>query len=411
MRIEKIEIQKISVGQRFRQDLGKDPEGRSSLAALEKSIRENGLLHPLVVAAVDDGSYRLLAGHRRLEACKNLGWKEVPCHVFPSSLTSLQRRIIELIENFDRKDLTWQEEVRLRAEIDRLQKEVYGERGPGRPRKDAEGGWSTGQTAELLGVTERTIQKDTELLSALEAFPEIFKDVKTREEAERKLSRLKAGRRLVASIGGEETEEETMNKEAAKKLWRQADWTDYHEKIRAWNPNLVILLKRVSEDEYEDILSIVELRGWIVAPFEIPNSRMIIWTWPVKTWTDPQILQENFRVFYYAKIKNPVLAKIGRSAIFSFKQIPQSVRTSPDEVPIEFWEAVLDTFCWQDARVWIPYEKDGNVLLAALNLTGRVSALAFGEDPGGYAIYCDKIDSMPFGAYTSYPLVPGAEEE
>jgi ParB family chromosome partitioning protein len=44
------------------------------LAGLRHSIRDIGLLHPIVVS--QDGL--LLAGRRRLEACKMLGWQEIP---------------------------------------------------------------------------------------------------------------------------------------------------------------------------------------------------------------------------------------------------------------------------------------------------------------------------------------------
>jgi ParB family chromosome partitioning protein len=60
----------IRVGKRHRRDLG-DIEG------LAASISDIGLLNPITVD--EDG--RLLAGARRLAACKQLGWKEIPVNV------------------------------------------------------------------------------------------------------------------------------------------------------------------------------------------------------------------------------------------------------------------------------------------------------------------------------------------
>jgi ParB family transcriptional regulator, chromosome partitioning protein len=60
-------ISKITVGARHRRDMG-------DLASLARSIRDIGLLHPIVVS--QDGL--LLAGGRRLEACKMLGWQDIP---------------------------------------------------------------------------------------------------------------------------------------------------------------------------------------------------------------------------------------------------------------------------------------------------------------------------------------------
>ena len=62
-------IEKIQIG-RYRKDLG-------DLRTLAESISEVGLLHPVVVTP--EG--RLIAGQRRLEACRTLGWTEVPVTV------------------------------------------------------------------------------------------------------------------------------------------------------------------------------------------------------------------------------------------------------------------------------------------------------------------------------------------
>ncbi|SEB85835.1 chromosome partitioning protein, ParB family [Rhizobiales bacterium GAS191] len=60
-------ISEIVVGVRLRRDLG-------DIASLAASIADIGLLHPIVVS--QDGL--LLAGERRLEACRLLGWETVP---------------------------------------------------------------------------------------------------------------------------------------------------------------------------------------------------------------------------------------------------------------------------------------------------------------------------------------------
>jgi ParB family chromosome partitioning protein len=60
----------IRVGKRHRRDMG-------DIAGLAASISDIGLLNPITVD--EDG--RLLAGARRLVACKRLGWKEIPVNV------------------------------------------------------------------------------------------------------------------------------------------------------------------------------------------------------------------------------------------------------------------------------------------------------------------------------------------
>lgn len=69
-RFEKIPIDKIRKGSRIREDPG-------NLELLAKTISPLGLLQPIVVQQEDDGTYTLLVGKRRVEACKLLRWKEI----------------------------------------------------------------------------------------------------------------------------------------------------------------------------------------------------------------------------------------------------------------------------------------------------------------------------------------------
>ena len=63
-------IDSIIVGERFRKDMGDVDTLASSIAAL-------GLLQPIAISP--DG--RLLAGERRLRACRQLGWTTVPVSI------------------------------------------------------------------------------------------------------------------------------------------------------------------------------------------------------------------------------------------------------------------------------------------------------------------------------------------
>jgi len=90
-------------------DAGENPlrlEGENKgIAELTESIRRIGLINPLVVAPGSDGDrYRLIAGHRRLAACRRAGLKEVQVRIIEGE----QREICEiaLAENLFRKDLS-----------------------------------------------------------------------------------------------------------------------------------------------------------------------------------------------------------------------------------------------------------------------------------------------------------------
>lgn len=75
-----------------------------ALAELADSIREFGILQPLVVRPLAEGQYELIAGERRLRAAKLAGLAEVPATVRAASAqASLE---MALIENVQREDIT-----------------------------------------------------------------------------------------------------------------------------------------------------------------------------------------------------------------------------------------------------------------------------------------------------------------
>jgi ParB family chromosome partitioning protein len=78
------------------------------LSGLKTSIKEKGVIEPLVVKEVD-GLYILIAGERRYRACIELGLEKIPCVIRESDDQDTLE--IALIENLQRKDLTAFEEA------------------------------------------------------------------------------------------------------------------------------------------------------------------------------------------------------------------------------------------------------------------------------------------------------------
>lgn len=78
------------------------------LDELAESIATHGILHPLVVRKTE-GGYQLVAGERRLRACKKLGWETVPAIV--KELDDRLTAEMALIENLQRRDLHFFEEA------------------------------------------------------------------------------------------------------------------------------------------------------------------------------------------------------------------------------------------------------------------------------------------------------------
>lgn len=80
-----------------------------ALSELADSIREHGVLQPLIVRPLSDGSYQLVAGERRWRASRLAGLSEVP--VIVRALTDSEVAVIALIENLQREDLNPIEEA------------------------------------------------------------------------------------------------------------------------------------------------------------------------------------------------------------------------------------------------------------------------------------------------------------
>ena len=81
----------------------------NELAELAASIKENGLLQPLVVRPAGNGRYELVAGERRFRSVQRLGWTEVPVLVREVEDDALL--VLALVENLQREELNPMEEA------------------------------------------------------------------------------------------------------------------------------------------------------------------------------------------------------------------------------------------------------------------------------------------------------------
>ena len=166
-------IDQIQVGQRHRKDMGDIPD-------LAASIKELGLLQPIVVLP----DYRLVAGQRRLEAMKSLGWIEVPAVIASDLDDALCLLQAERDENQCRKDFARSEAVALGRAIEAIEapkaKQRQVERG-GRPKNTggklppvSDRGKTRDKVGEAVGMSGRSYDKVKAVVAAAEADPERF---------------------------------------------------------------------------------------------------------------------------------------------------------------------------------------------------------------------------------------------
>ena len=92
-----VNINDIKIKKRVRRDLG-------DLEALKNSLRTYGLLNPITI----NGKYELIAGERRLQAAKQLGWTNINA-VVQNNLSEIEELEMELEENNQRKEFTSEE--------------------------------------------------------------------------------------------------------------------------------------------------------------------------------------------------------------------------------------------------------------------------------------------------------------
>lgn len=85
------------------------------LRELSASIREQGIIQPLVVSTMKNGRYELIAGERRLRACKLAEFVEVPAYI--KDVDDEKLLALSLLENIQREDLNAIEEARAYQEL------------------------------------------------------------------------------------------------------------------------------------------------------------------------------------------------------------------------------------------------------------------------------------------------------
>jgi ParB family chromosome partitioning protein len=163
-------IRQITVGARRRE--------LRPLQELKGSIQEIGLLNPITLATAP-GGYRLVAGYHRLEACRDLGWTNIPAVVV--TLDKLRTELAEIDENIIRNEgsaLERMEEMKRRKEIyEALHPATKhgGDRGNqhtgGKPRQVADSATClpsfAADTAAKTGASERAVRENVQAVTNL----------------------------------------------------------------------------------------------------------------------------------------------------------------------------------------------------------------------------------------------------
>lgn len=147
-------------------------------AALAPAISASGLLHPIHVRVVGN-RYRLVAGRKRLEAVRLLGWDAIPITI-STAKTDDEARLEEVMENLGRFDLVKLDRAQHLYELKQVYERLHPEAKHGGDRKseiktqnlrlDPDGSEVFGfaaATAEKIGLSRRSIELAVKLWSDL----------------------------------------------------------------------------------------------------------------------------------------------------------------------------------------------------------------------------------------------------
>lgn len=163
-----LKISEVQIGQRVRDEYG-------DMESLGNSIKEHGLLHPIVV----DSNYNLIAGCRRLLACERIGLKEIEAKVL-ADISEKELRVLELEENIRRKDLTELEKSKNLVELAEIKEQELKEKAEnefctdsvrkiGRPKEAA----SLGSIASEIGIPKQSLYDAKQHVAAVTEYPEL----------------------------------------------------------------------------------------------------------------------------------------------------------------------------------------------------------------------------------------------
>lgn len=120
--------------------------------ALAASIRENGLLQPITVRPMADGTFQIVAGECRTRACKQLGLATIKAIVV--EIDETDRDILAIIENLQRRDVTVIEQAR-----------AY--------QRMLSQGWTVEDLAKRLGIAPYRVTERTQLLNARREYQDL----------------------------------------------------------------------------------------------------------------------------------------------------------------------------------------------------------------------------------------------
>jgi len=447
---------------RIRREYGDIPD-------LAKNIRENGLMHPLVVYSPKlQPPYRLLAGGRRLLACIYLKMTEVSVRIYDKEKDEKELLAIEFFENLKRQNLTHAEEVIMKEKLNNLLISIHGEKVG---KKADSKGHSAADLAKALGQSKATLSIDMKLARALRQLPELQLHKATNKTAAitplSRFDQVVTNKATVDARKAKQAVKPSADRPAIAKLVEKGTVLDdlinaYHcgdffeNKLVPGQFSLIevdpvygIDLPRMRkaeeksrlESEYAEI-SGPEYLGFLQNLLETcfklaaEDCWLILWCGPQwlahatlamdkagffpckipaiwkkgnsmgQSFSPDTNLGNSYEMFIYGRKGKSRLRQLGRSNIFDFNGVPRSKRIHDTERPREMMKEILSTFAWPEANVLVPFAGSGNTIVSAFEL--GMTAVGFDLSREYYEAYVSRVIREDALAKAQVPTVDPA---
>lgn len=219
----------------------------SSLQELANSIKEHGIIQPLVLRKLGE-KYEIIAGERRYKAAKIAGLTQVPAII--TEMNDQQSAEVAIVENIQRKDLNAIEEAKsYRALLDK-------------------GFLTQEELAKKMGVSQSAISNKLRLLSLADAVQNALMEGKISERHARSLLQIEDSEKQVEWLNRIITERLTV-KDLEKKIKNQKKEEAPLIKI---NPNIEEIINNATDilDQKEEVK--IETPEVPAPPEKLPNK-------------------------------------------------------------------------------------------------------------------------------------------
>ena len=438
--VKKIKTADIIKGFRYRSAGDDTDEARrthyaSTIESLADSIKQSGLIHPIAVREPEPGyegysmasKYELLAGGRRLEAITTiLHWEEVMATIYRHDITDMDKKIIELFENIERKDFSYAAEVALTGRLHKLMQEVHGE-----GKRGQKLGHSLRDTAAMLNRSVGSVAADIELAGAIEAIPDLgkmrnrteaiktVKSVKRSIETGRTADQIKkhlelsttplavAKKRLIDSfiVGDFLKFASDIQDESADLIEIDPPYAIGYDKQTSTDTEIKVIGTKYNEWDSETYISkmktviehayrigardswvvlwhATEYRDQMKAILEKAGYRVAkvpaIWTKAEQgSCAHPELeMSSNYEAFLYGRKGAAQIILKGRSNVFTNARVKTSEKICVAEKPIGLMEDIYKILTRPGSTILIPFLGSGNGIFSAR----RYNCFAFGFD-------------------------------